>query len=70
MISDLRFPDEEKMIKEFGGIIISLNKNNDFQLDNHVSENYNILGNYTINNNRNLDALKENLKTILITLNI
>lgn len=70
VISDLRFPDEGKMIKEFGGIIICLNRNNDIGLDNHVSENYNISGNYTINNNRNIDVLKENLKTILITLNI
>jgi len=70
VISDLRFPDEAKMIKEFGGVIISLHRNNDNQPDNHPSENYNILGDYCIDNNGDVDTLKENLKTILLTLNI
>ena len=66
-ITDVRFPNEVKAIKEKEGIIIRINRESDYN-STHFSEtaldNYEDFD-YTIDNNNCIDCLIENVKEIL-----
>ena len=66
-ITDVRFPNEVKAIKEKNGIIIRINRETDY-VSNHSSEialdNYEDFD-YTIDNNNCIDCLIEKVKEIL-----
>lgn len=72
VITDVRFPNEAKSIKERGGIIIRVNRYTGLK-DNHISEtaldNYNDFD-YVIDNNGTIDDLIEKVRGILIENNI
>ena len=67
IITDTRFPNEVKAIKEKNGIIIRINRETDY-VSNHSSEialdNYEDFD-YTIDNNNCIDCLIEKVKEIL-----
>lgn len=67
IISDVRFPNEVLAIKERGGIIIKLERDN-IPISNHLSEtaldNYENF-NYVISNNGTIEELKDALENIL-----
>ena len=67
IITDMRFPNEVKAIKEKDGITIRINRETDY-VSNHSSEialdNYEDFD-YTIDNNNCIDCLIEKVKEIL-----
>ncbi len=69
VIDDVRFINEINIIKELGGIIIRINRNNELNKSNyHISEI--ILDNYNefdliIENNKNIDFLKKTFNNYL-----
>ena len=67
VVTDVRFINEADIIKELGGIIIKINRNNLKNIDNHSSE-INILNikeDYKVNNSSTLEKFYNNLKSIL-----
>lgn len=58
IISDVRFPNEAKLIKKYGGIIILVNRNDNPIKVEHVSEKGlpNELIDYTIDNNSTIES--------------
>lgn len=68
IITDVRFPNECKKIKEKGGIIINVVRNHSINKNEHVSERmldgYSF--DYQINNFGTIEELVENVKEILI----
>jgi hypothetical protein len=71
VISDLRFEDECKAVKEHGGIIFYVGRRSIVNNDKHVSESGINMDNADIHifNNYSMDALKDNIRSILQILN-
>jgi hypothetical protein len=67
VIGDVRFPDEAKVIREAGGIIIGVTRNTG-ATDTHSSENQCIECDFTIENNGNLLDLERSVVRIIESL--
>lgn len=72
LITDLRFPNELSTIKAKGGITIRVNRPSIISNDDHISETSldNSEFDYTIENDSDLESLKEKVKNILEYLEI
>lgn len=73
IITDLRFPDEAKAVKEKGSVLIRVNRDTEAVLDEHPSET--ALDDYkdwdfVINNNGSLQDLVKECRTILTSLKL
>jgi dephospho-CoA kinase len=66
IVSDGRFPDEINMIKEMGGIIIKIVRNNNYDI-HHESESYisKLNADIIIDNNGNIDELHKIISLII-----
>jgi hypothetical protein len=66
IVSDGRFPDEINMIKEMGGIIIKIVRNNNYDI-HHESESYisKLNADIIIDNNGNIDELNKKISLII-----
>ena len=67
VITDCRFPNEINIVKELGGVIIKIERNNNNSMDSHVSEKNidNINGDYIIKNNSSIDKYYEEMDKIM-----
>lgn len=69
LITDGRFPDEARLVRDYGGIIIKLERNyqSDEKIASHVSETSinKIIPDYVVDNNGDLDQLEDSLINIL-----
>lgn len=74
IITDVRFPNEAKAIKQREGINIRLQRGGDYDIDNKQHESETALDNYEfdyiIDNNYTIEALIEQVREILIKENI
>jgi hypothetical protein len=68
VVTDVRFPDEAELIKKHGGIIINISRTvaEDQNYTNHASETQNIQSDYTIQNDGNMEDLKQSIVNLLV----
>jgi len=68
VVTDIRFPDEHKILKEMGAIIVKINRPSSSYIDNHISEQYvnQVIGDYDISNSETIDEYKKKIENLYI----
>lgn len=69
IITDIRFPDELKVVKEMGGTIIKINRPSFKLKDSHISEKNidNMIGDYNLTNSDTLEEYKTKIEKMYLT---
>jgi hypothetical protein len=65
VITDIRFPDEAMIVKEFGGVIVKIKRDTGFK-DDHKSENLFIMSNHLIYNNKSIESFHMKIEKLLM----
>lgn len=64
IITDVRFPEEADFVESNGGTLISISRGSS-NVDKHVSESYDVIGDYHIDNTGTLEDLGQRVGDIL-----
>lgn len=68
VISDGRFPDEVKLVKDYNGLVIKIIRNESDHEADHLSESYDHASDITLYNNGDLELLEKKINKILTSM--